>query len=155
MPSNKTEIQYVVGDATEPIGSGYKYIVHVVNNVGAWGKGFTAALDAKWPLLGEDYRENWRLISWPGIQTLIGVAPDEIAITSIMAQNGLRSADNPQPVSYPALDEGLRFLADSILKDWDWRPSSVHMPRIGCGLGGGQWSEVSAMIENRLCAEGG
>ena len=32
--------------------------------------------------------------------------------------------------------------------------ASVHMPRIGCGLAGGDWSKVEPLIEAALCANG-
>jgi hypothetical protein len=30
----------------------------------------------------------------------------------------------------------------------------VHMPRIGCGLAGGQWEEIEPIIETTLGAKG-
>ena len=41
-------LQYVTGDATDPIGNGPKVIAHVCNDVGGWGRGFVLALSAKW-----------------------------------------------------------------------------------------------------------
>ena len=32
--------------------------------------------------------------------------------------------------------------------------ASVHMPRIGCGLAGGDWSKVVPLIEKHLIAAG-
>lgn len=32
--------------------------------------------------------------------------------------------------------------------------ASVHMPRIGCGLAGGEWSKVEPLIEVQLCQAG-
>ena len=31
---------------------------------------------------------------------------------------------------------------------------SVHMPRIGCGLAGGEWSQIEPIIEEHLSKEG-
>ena len=42
-------INYVIGDATQPIGDGAKIIVHVCNDIGGWGRGFVLALTKKWP----------------------------------------------------------------------------------------------------------
>ena len=32
--------------------------------------------------------------------------------------------------------------------------ASVHMPRIGCGLTGGEWPEIEKIIDETLCAAG-
>jgi hypothetical protein len=32
--------------------------------------------------------------------------------------------------------------------------ASVHMPRIGCGLAGGEWSRIEPLIVNSLCEKG-
>lgn len=32
--------------------------------------------------------------------------------------------------------------------------ASVHMPRIGCGLGGGNWEFVESLIVEYLCDRG-
>jgi len=42
-------IAYVMGDATAPKADGPKIIVHVCNDVGAWGRGFVVALSRRWP----------------------------------------------------------------------------------------------------------
>jgi hypothetical protein len=34
------------------------------------------------------------------------------------------------------------------------RAASVHMPRIGCGLAGGEWGRVESIVRDTLCAEG-
>lgn len=47
-------IKYVIGDATEPQGTGRKIIAHVCNDCGGWGAGFVLALSAK------DYRPESR-----------------------------------------------------------------------------------------------
>jgi hypothetical protein len=40
-------INFIVGDATTPIGDGLKIIVHVCNDIGGWGRGFVGrALEA-------------------------------------------------------------------------------------------------------------
>jgi O-acetyl-ADP-ribose deacetylase (regulator of RNase III) len=46
MPSS--EIFYMTGDATAPVGEGQKLIVHVCNDIGAWGAGFVLALSKRW-----------------------------------------------------------------------------------------------------------
>lgn len=49
-------INYVIGDATAPEGDGPKIIVHVCNDIGAWGAGFVMALSRKWEAPEREYR---------------------------------------------------------------------------------------------------
>lgn len=50
-------LNYVKGDATSPQGDGTKAIVHVCNNIGAWGAGFVMAISRRWPEPEAAYRE--------------------------------------------------------------------------------------------------
>ena len=49
-------ISYHTGDATRPIGDGPKILVHVCNDIGAWGRGFVVALTRCWPEPEQHYR---------------------------------------------------------------------------------------------------
>ena len=50
-------ITYETGDATRPTEQRPCVLAHVANDVGAWGRGFTAALDR----LSEKPRDDYRL----------------------------------------------------------------------------------------------
>lgn len=139
-------IHYVQGDATQPIGEGNKIIAHVVNSIGKWGKGFTKSIDQRWPLAATNYKTV--ALSIPlrcGMSISIRLAQD-IFMVHMVAQLGVRSARNPVPLLYPALEECLRELAKTA-RDTE---ASVHMPRIGCGLAGGQWELVEPLIQKHL-----
>ena len=41
-------ITYTTGDATQPVGSGPKILVHICNDRGRWGKGFVVAISKRW-----------------------------------------------------------------------------------------------------------
>jgi hypothetical protein len=43
----ESPIAYHVGDATMPVGDGPKILVHICNNIGAWGRGFVVALSRR------------------------------------------------------------------------------------------------------------
>lgn len=88
-------IQYVNGDATEPIGVGTKIIVHVVNDLGAWGSGFVLAISARWSepkvayLLSKD-RNNLKLGNVQ-LVTVKSTRPDEsIFVANLVGQSGLK-----------------------------------------------------------------
>lgn len=136
------EIQYVKGDATEPQGEGNKIIVHVCNDIGAWGAGFVLAISKKWYAPEMAYRRNKnRKI---GSVDFIRVEND-IIVANMIAQNGVGRDDkgNP-PINYAALRIALNKANQHA---WE-TGSTIHMPRIGCGLAGGDWNVVEKIIKN-------
>lgn len=141
-------IHYLKGDATAPTGSGPRIIAHVSNDVGSWGKGFVLALSKKWKeperqfrAWYRDRRETFAL----GETQFVQVEP-ELWIANMVAQHKLKPIDDVPPVRYDALDKCLATLADYALQV----RASVHMPRIACGLSGGEWTRVEPMIERAL-----
>lgn len=150
--SNQT-IQYVVGDATKPEGAGHKYILHVVNDKGAWGAGFVLALSRRWKQPEQDYRE-WAKgnanVPFALGQVLFSSPLSGVTVVNMLAQKGLRSPDNPCPLSYPAL----RRCLEAAARDARTLGASVHMPRVGCGLAGGEWNRVAKIVQEELCDKG-
>ena len=51
-------INYLTGDATSPKTNGNKIIVHICNDIGAWGKGFVLAISKKWNRPKNEY-QSW------------------------------------------------------------------------------------------------
>lgn len=140
------DITYLKGDATEPIGDGEKYILHIVNNIGLWGKGFVLALSEKWKEPEEIFYESHKLHTELGAVSFVPVTED-ITVVNMYAQSGVRSYLNPIPIHYGYLDMCLRKVAEQI-GDKD---ITVHMPKIGCGLAGGDWNIVKNYIYANLC----
>ncbi len=136
-------IIYVTGDATQPIGTGPRVIVHVCNDVGAWGKGFVLAVSKRWkaPELAFRGLRNPTL----GDVQIIAVEPS-LWVANMIGQHGIRSHNGVPPVRYDAIREALVFVASFARH----RHASVHMPRIGAGLAGGDWSTIAAIIETTL-----
>ncbi len=144
-------IQYVRGDATNPLGPGNKIIAHCCNDQGKWGKGFVLALSRKWPGPEEAYCRWYREKEGFGLGEvqLVQVEP-VIWVANLIGQHGTKSGSHGPPIRYPALREALGKLAAEALP----LKASVHLPRIGCGLAGGKWEVVAPMIEEVLCAAG-
>lgn len=146
-----SEISYITGDATRPQGDGYKIIVHCCNNRGGWGKGFVVALSDRWPRPEAEYRD-WHQRSGDtkfkrmlGAMLLVPVEKD-MAVANIIGQEGLRkSKDGIPPIRYAAIGYGFSHIASYANAHPD-KNVSVHMPRIGCGLAGGQWEDIEALI---------
>ncbi len=142
------QIQYVKGDATKPTGTGTKIIVHVCNDIGAWGKGFVLALSARWPLPEKAYREwfaksdNFTL----GQVQFVQVEKDIYVANLIGQRDIVPDANGQPPIRYKAVEEGLEKIALTAAK----KNASIHMPRIGCGLAGGQWRLIEPLIKQKL-----
>jgi len=136
------EIQYLDGNAVEPIGEGNKIIVHICNNVGAWGAGFVLAVSNKWPHIKREYLslfEHHRKPTLGSVQFV--VAEKKIVIANLIGQDGIGRQNSP--IRYVAIESGLEQIKTLAEK----YHTSIHMPRIGCGLAGGKWEEIEPIIE--------
>ena len=150
-------IHYNVGDATDPQTSGNKIIAHVCNNVGGWGRGFVLSVTKRWPTAERSYRDwyqmNPNIFGDPelvpfrlGRMKLVRVNND-IWVANMIAQHGiLLKDDGTPPIRYEALEDCLSELYIHAKST----SATVHMPRIGCGLAGGKWSEIEPIIKRAL-----
>jgi O-acetyl-ADP-ribose deacetylase (regulator of RNase III) len=136
-------INYVTGDATDPQGSGLKVICHICNDAGAWGKGFVVALSKRWRSPETGYRAIRRHVL--GAVDFFSVESD-IIVANMIAQRGLPSRQNPEPLDCEELRRCLIKVGD-FAHD---RAASIHMPKIGSGLARGDWSEISRVIDYTL-----
>ena len=142
-------IHYLQGDATRPMAAGQKIIVTICTPIGLWGKGFVLALSGRW------YKPEQAFYRWYsqranndfrlGAVQFIQVESD-ICIANLVGQHNIIPIEGVAPIRYAAVDEGLEAIA-VYAKEHN---ASVHMPRIGCGLAGGQWSEIEKIIDKRL-----
>ncbi|MFF2129704.1 macro domain-containing protein [Streptomyces olivochromogenes] len=148
-----SEITYVRGDATAPSVKGVKLIAHVCNDIGGWGKGFVLALSRRWPEPEAAYRA-WhrdRAHNDFGLGATQFVQVEKyLWVANLIGQRGIRTGSKGVPVRYEAIDTGLAHLATRAAE----LGASVHMPRIGCGLAGGNWSRVEPLIMRRLVERG-
>ena len=143
------KINYIIGDATEPVGAGNKIIAHVCNNKGGWGKGFVLAISKKWGYPEEHYRSLNKYYSVLG--TIGVVRVDEgIYVANMVCQDGYKSSNNPIPLRYNYLNACLNSLRETA----EEVNASVHMPRIGCGLAGGNWTLIEPIIQKTLVEKG-
>lgn len=137
-------INYIVGDALEPIGDGNKIIAHVCNNSGGWGRGFVLAISRKWPEPERAYRTWFKTPAFGlGQVSFVAVEPN-IHVANMVAQEGYAFINGEPPIRYEALRQCLRevsIMAKSI-------DGTIHMPRIGCGLAGGRWETVEQIIND-------
>ncbi|KUO19375.1 macro domain-containing protein [Streptomyces dysideae] len=148
-----SEIKYVRGDATVPSVKGVKVIAHVCNDIGGWGKGFVLALSRRWPEPEAAFRawHRHRASNDFGLGAVQFVQVDPyVWVANMVGQRGIRTGSEGVPVRYEAIDSALEKVADKAAE----LGASVHLPRIGCGLAGGKWSQVEPLIVERLVKRG-
>jgi len=139
----KSKINYIKGDATNPVGTGHKIICHICNDIGAWGAGFVLALSAKWSEPEEAYREMTDSERLLGTVMLVPVTP-EITVANMIGQRGVGfDKDGLAPIRYGAVRAALAAVNDVAFRT----NATLHMPRIGCGLAGGRWEDIEKIIE--------
>lgn len=141
------------GDATDRTGLNTPIlIVHIVNSIGVWGKGFTAALDAKSDIPRKAYFDWYRgaaaALDCSGpfglgeVQT--SMVDPNCYVANMVAQEGVGAAS--KPIRYGAL----LFCLNKV-RSWNHtRNLTILMPKIGAGLAGGSWSVIQPLIEARL-----
>lgn len=147
-------LNYVTGDATEPI-QRPGAIVHVCNDIGAWGSGFVLAVSEKWAKPKEVYLSRYKRskqVHYGMTPNCVGKLGDvqwvavenDLMVCNLVAQEGINRVI--RAVRYDALDCCLHLMYLQA-KEWDL---TVHMPRIGAGLGGGNWTIIEAIIKANM-----
>lgn len=151
-------VDYVVGDVIETI-SNPAYakegqacaILQQVNAQGVMGSGFAKAIRDRWPAVWTAYSAVIKPHQQDGGERHLGqviwvqVEP-HLYIGNIVGQRWY-GRDGARYTSYDALDVAFQRVRDFVLKNGI---TEVHYPLIGCGLGGGDWSIVSAIINLHL-----
>lgn len=148
-----TTLTILAGDATSPQAKGPKVIAHGCNDIGGWGKGFVLAISRRWPEPERDFRrwhrERARNDFGLGAVRLVQVLPDTW-VANMVTQRGIKRGSAGVPIRYEAVETCLRTLAAEAVR----LGASVHMPRLGCGLAGGDWARVEPIVVRTLCAAG-
>lgn len=73
-----------------------------------------------------------------------------IWVANMVGQRGMKTGSSGPPIRYPAVEQCLAKVAAKAKE----LKASLHMPRIGCGLAGGKWSEIEPLIERQVLAAG-
>ena len=146
-------VEYKTGDATAPIGSGNRIIVHVCNDVGGWGRGFVLAISKRWAEPEQRYRawhkgQEKQPFALGEVQFV--QVRDDTWVANLIGQRDIRALNGVPPVRYDAIREGLQKVALEAKRI----NASVHMPRIGCGLAGGDWNVVGKIVEEEVATVG-
>lgn len=143
-------MQVKIGDLLAEVKAGI--ICQSVNAQGKMGSGFAKAVIDRWPQVYDAYIERVGPAYTQkdsGAHLMGDVIPVEIKpdlfVLNIVGQQFF-GRDGRRYTSYDALANGfeqVRIFAEET-------GLSVHYPLIGCGLGGGNWTIVSAIISANL-----
>lgn len=133
-------VKIIKGDATSPKRDSKGIIAHVCNNKGGWGAGFVLALSDRWIKPEISYRRLQEYVL--GKVYLIEVEPD-LYVANMIAQDGYYR-QGYVPLQYDALTTCLKKLNAYASKV----DAKIHMPKIGSGLGGGDWNRILKIIED-------
>jgi O-acetyl-ADP-ribose deacetylase (regulator of RNase III) len=156
MPKGKYQI--IQGDVTDPVGEGIKIIPHIISDLGVCGAGVAKAIVKKWPNVLVDIVAAKKDKNW-GLGLVVKTYEPDVVILSMIAQEGLRSRTNPSPIKYAALKKCMNevFLAHCSLVCLEKAhmrnflsldvSHSIHCPKFGSGLAGGDWDFIEKLIQ--------
>ena len=127
----------VQGDLLE---TKHAYIAHGCNCSGAFGAGVAKQIAQRWPKAKFLY-----LRSVPKLGQVQAVrVSDDLMIFNCGTQQGY-GAKGRQYVSYDAIRECMRAIKQMVPEK-----EKVAMPKIGAGLGGGEWGVIEKIIWEEL-----
>lgn len=145
-------ITSIRGNALELRGTGPQIIAQIVNDkTPNWGAGFARTIRNKYPSAQKDFREwvaqNPREFKLGNTQ--ICIVSEELYIVNMIAQHGYGVSVKPR-IRYTALRDCLLQLKEAAIN----KNAGVHMPRIGTGYAGGNWSYILELIDEVLVRNG-
>jgi O-acetyl-ADP-ribose deacetylase (regulator of RNase III) len=133
--------KYIVGDITQ---TELKYIAHGVNCQNKMGSGVARALYEKFPQIKEEYHNYMNENGW-----------DEYLGSTQMVQSGDKyifncwtqefyGYDGKRYVNYAAISKCFNDIVGII------SGNILAIPKIGCGLAGGDWKFVEQLINDTV-----
>lgn len=140
---------HLIGNLVKQVRTGI--ILHQVNCQGVMGSGIAKELRETYPVVWREYKDLCDRA--PATIELLGMAQlvkvnDDLYVANLFGQHDYgRSGE--RYTSYDALDNALRDLVDQIF-DKGLQDMPVHHPLLGCGLGGGHWNVVEALIVQHI-----
>ena len=130
------DIEYKHGDL---FSTNCKYIIHGCNSQGAFGAGVAKIVRQKYSKAYKDYIDVYNNSGLILGEYYLSNQPDGKVIINAITQKDY-GTDKVQ-VSYWAIANIFRNLNNIGIKE-------IALPKIGCGLAGGDWKVVSAIIGN-------
>ena len=132
-------IHYVTGDL---LGATQKVIVHGVNAQGVMGSGVAKVIRAKWPEVFESYSLHYKTFGLKLGDILPVTTSDDKIVVNAVTQDKF-GRDGVQYCDYAAIAQCFDQINARAL---DWEVTEIVMPKIGAGLGGGDWNIIESII---------
>ncbi len=119
-------------------------IVHQVNCKGVMGAGLAKAIRAKWPVVYESYRKHYTKLR-PGMVQFVKVSSPGnplLIVCNLAGQDGYGT--KVRQTDYDAIAQALPKLQTKATE----LSLPIYFPfNMGCGLAGGDWAVVEALIQ--------
>jgi O-acetyl-ADP-ribose deacetylase (regulator of RNase III) len=139
-------IEYRKGDLFSYV-PGYRTILaHGVNCQGVMGSGVAKTFKQKYPEAFEDYLYFFKKYKYEndvaplGVSRLFYSCSNDLLLASMFTQE-FYGNDGRQYVNYEAFFDSFRKVADY------YEDSTIIMPKIGAGLGGGDWGIIEGLMK--------
>ena len=147
LQSSFPPIKYIPGDAVtlQEAGKRPAILAHSCNSVGQWGKGFVMEIQRRWKTPRQEYLKLPVPIQ-KGFVQFVEVEPG-ITVANMIGQGNPNEAS---PVDYEAIRTALATVRTKAIESG----AAVHMPRIGSGLGRGDWSIVEKLVQDEISSHG-
>ena len=167
---SKGDYTVVKGDATKPQTEDHRVLVaHVCNDVGAFGAGFVLAVTKAWGQ-GPEHKYKEQVSATPASErlgevsyALVKEAPNgdllspQIIVANMIAQSSTISTGNRRPLKYNALARCMDEVARIVIKSQNenkCRIDSIHCPKFGSDLAGGDWAFIEELINDCWLVKG-
>lgn len=141
-------VNYTKGNITD---IDFGFIVHGVNCQGVMGSGVAKALKDKYPIVESEYKkycdtyhiENPYLL---GTVQYVKITPTLFVVNAFTQE--FYGRDGMKYVSYDAIEKCFKIIVERQGLTKLFLP--ISFPKIGAGLGGGDWKIIEAILEKTL-----
>lgn len=149
-------MDYRKGNLLNQVGIGI--IVHGCNAQGVMGAGFAKQLATKYPEAFLAYKNGLQIekenpLGKVYYHTVFHCEDRQFVIANAITQATTRTYVGQKCTSYDAVDQAMeKIFGDFSIENSyrDFGPNfQIHMPKIGAGLGGGNWEVIETIIRVR------
>lgn len=149
---NHLPLRLLHGDVLEPRNGGKKIICQLVNDKAVkWGGGVARKIAKRFPGAEEVYSEQVKHIRQRDRlgRVIFSEAGGDLTIASLIGQEGFGPSLFPR-IRYSALQACLEKVAAHA----ENIGASIHMPKIGTGSAGGDWSTIEEILDDVMVRAG-
>lgn len=120
------------------------FIIQGCNAMNSHGSGLAKSISEKWPQVKQKYHEFYDRKGYLNLGEF-DVIPveDRVSVVNLISQDNY-GYDGSLYVSYAAIEVGLENIIKYIERES--LEKTIHLPKIGCGLAGGDWTVVENII---------